>query len=483
MLTPADYADRDGLGLAELIKAGEVTAAEVQETAVAAITAVDEDLNAVVEGPFEPALRYAEDSTFAGVPFVLKDILCHAEGVPMHLGCRGMTEGIVFDHDSHLMSRFRAAGMATVATARTPELAMSAWTEPLLGGAVHSPWNLAKSPGGSSGGPAALVASGAVPLAHANDGGGSIRIPASYNGLVGLKPSRGRVPIGPGYQEVMFGNAVEFALTRTVRDCAALFDAVHGNMPGERGGAPLPARPYSQEITGRGRPLRIGVCTDAWSGVDVDPEVRQVVEQTASTLRDLGHHVEEARPDIVWDEMLGAFTTTWCAGLAMSVYGLAELLGLEVDGENFEGTTLTCARAGSTMTPLDLGAAFNVMNTVTRSFAAFTSEWDVFLTPTSNTLPPDLGTFDADNLEDSPADWVRRVISPFPLCMLYNISGSPAMSVPVGQSADGLPIGVQIGTAMFDESVLFQLAAQLEESMPWADRRPAVHVSKDLRPA
>ncbi|MGE4426571.1 MAG: amidase [Solirubrobacteraceae bacterium] len=477
MLSFEEYARHDGLGLAALIADGEVTGAEVHATAHAAVRAVDEQLDAVVEGPWEEPLDHAADGSFGGVPFVLKDIVCHATGVPMHFGSRVAADGVPFDGDSLLMQRFKRAGLATVATAKTPELALSAWTEPVLGGPVRSPWNPQKSPGGSSGGPAALLASGAIPVTHANDGGGSIRIPASYCGLVGLKPSRGRVPIGPGYQEIMFGNAVEFALTRTVRDSAALYDLVHGFASGERCGAPQPERPFFDEVGERGRRLRIAVCLDDWAEVPVHPQVRRVVEQTAEVLRGLGHEVVEARPELVWDDMNRAFRTTWCAGVAATTFGLADALGVEADPDHFEATTLTCAREGLKITPLDLQAAFDTMNVVTRSFAAFFGACDALLSPVSHILPPDIGTYDADDPDADADTWVRRVTTPFPLCAAYNITGGPAISVPVGQSDDGLPIGVQIGADTYREDVLYQLAGQLEEAMPWSDRRPQIHVS------
>ncbi len=482
MLGFDEYAALDGLGLAALIAAGDVSAAEVHETALAAIGAVDPQLRAVVEGPWAQPLDHAADGPFGGVPFVLKDILCHAAGVPMHLGSRVAGDGVPYDEDSLLMQRFKRAGLATVATAKTPELAMSAWTEPVLGGPVHNPWDVARSTGGSSGGPAALVAAGAVPLAHANDGGGSIRIPAAYNGLVGLKPSRGRIPLGPGQQELFFGNAVEFALARTVRDAAGLLDLVHGNAPGEKYGAPLPRRPYAEEPGQRGR-LRIAVALEDWGDVRLDPQVRRVVEDTARTLEELGHEVVLARPPIDWEAMLAAFTTTWCFQLVGSVDGIAELLGRPVDGTSYEATTLTCARAGRKLGPLQLLGALDQINVLSRAFAGFLGDHDVLLSPVANELQPPLGTYDADDPEIDAAGWVRRVMAPFPLCMTYNMTGAPAISVPVGCSEEGLPIGVQLGAAMYREDVLLQLAGQLEERLPWRDRRPAVHVAAATRPA
>ncbi|MCK9249902.1 MAG: amidase [Solirubrobacteraceae bacterium] len=482
MLSFEEYAAHDGLGLAGVIASGDVSAAEVHETAVAAIRAVDDQLDAVVEGPWEQPLDHAEDGPFGGVPFVLKDILCHATGVPMRLGSRVTGDGVPYEEDSLLMQRFKRAGLATFATAKTPELAMSAWTEPVAYGPVRNPWDVTRSPGGSSGGPAALVAAGAVPLAHANDGGGSIRIPAAYNGLVGLKPSRGRVPLGPGQQELFFGNAVEFALARTVRDSAALFDLVHGDAPGEKYGAPAPAGPYADEV-GRGGRLRIAVSLDDWGDVPLDPQVRRVVEEAARALEDLGHDVVEARPPVDWEEMLAAFTTTWCFQLVGSVYGIAELLGRPVDGTSYEATNLTCARAGLELGPPELLGALDRINLLSRAFAGFLGDHDVLLSPVAHELQPPLGTYDANDADVDAAGWVRRVVAAFPLCATYNMTGAPAISVPVGMSDEGLPIGVQLGAAMYREDVLYRLAGQLEERLPWRDRRPAVHVAHATRAA
>jgi amidase len=271
MLTIDEYSRYDATGLAELIRAGHTTADEVHTVALEAVALADTSLNACVEGPWERPLDADPQGVFAGVPFAIKDILCHAAGVPVHMGSRALAEGVVFDHDTTLMSRFRRAGLATVCTTKTPEFALNGTTEPVFGGPVRNPWDLTRSPGGSSGGSAALVACGALPVAHGNDGAGSLRIPASHTGTIGLEPSRGRIPIGPDIQEAFYANAVEFAITRSVRDTAALLDAVHGNQPGEKYSAPLPKRSYLDELTAAPRRLHIAVCTDSWTDAVVHP--------------------------------------------------------------------------------------------------------------------------------------------------------------------------------------------------------------------
>ncbi|MFC0449191.1 amidase [Rhodococcus jostii] len=482
MFTIEEYASYDATGLAELVRSREVKPSEVHEAGVNAVQLADERLHACAEGPWETPLDAATDGFFTGVPFVLKDLLCHAAGVPLHLGSRALARGIVFDQDSELMARFRRAGLAAVASTKIPEFALTATTEPLLGGAVHNPWDPTKSPGGSSGGSAAMVASGAVPIAHANDGAGSIRIPAAHTGTVGLKPSRGRVPIGPEVQEAFYGNVIDFAITRTVRDAAGLLDAVHGNLSGEKYSAPTPARPYRDELSGPSAPLRIAVCADSWSDRVVHPEVVRTMASTLQLLSDLGHHVEVVAPQIDWEDFLSALTITYCAGTAADVVPLGEALGVGLSPDYFEATTIAAAEAGRAMTPMDLARAFATNNKVSRQLATFMGEWDIFVTPTSITPPLDLGTFDANDPSFTAEDWVRHVIAPHPTCALYNVSGAPAISLPLGATDDGLPVGVQFGADIYREDLLLGLAAQLEQAQPWADRRPALHVTNLKEP-
>ncbi|WAM19561.1 amidase [Rhodococcus sp. JS3073] len=477
MLSVEEYSSEDATGLAELIVSGHVTPEEVHAAALEAVTATDKRLKAVVEGPWDEPLESSRSGVFAGVPFVLKDILCHAAGVPVHSGSASLAEGAVFGHDSLLMSRFRDAGLATIATTKTPEFALSVGTEPRWGGPTHNPWDPNRSAGGSSGGSAALVAAGAVPIGHANDGAGSIRIPACHTGLVGLKPSRGRIPIGPDLQEVMYGNATEFAVTRTVRDTALLLDAVHGNAPGEKYAAPGPGRPYVDELRPQEEfPLRIAVCADSWSSRSVDPEVVTVIESTMSALQEMGHHVEYVRPPIDWEDFLSALTVTWCAGTASAVVPLFEASAGNVRREHFEATTLASADAGRHLTPLDLGRAFDIYNRASRVMGSFFEEWDLWLTPTAIGVAPTLGYFDADNDSYNAAEWVRKCAEYYPTCALYNVVGAPAVNVPIGVSTAGLPIGVQLGAAVFREDLLIRTASALEQARPWSDRRPKLHI-------
>lgn len=481
MLTFDEYAQLDATGLAELIGSGEVLLADVHETARSAIAVLDETVHALVEGPWPTPLNFADDSLFRGVPFVLKDIGCHARGVKMRMGTRALANGYDHGADSVLMARFRAAGLATFATTKLPELALNAATEPLVGGPVLNPWNTQRTAGGSSGGSAVLVAGRAVPIAHANDGGGSIRVPACHNGLVGLKPSRGRIPVGPNQQEIMFGNAIEFALTRSVRDTAALLDNVHGYAPGERYGAPIPDNSFESAI-GRPRRLRIAVSTRQWSETALDDDVHNTMNAFAGEAADLGHYVDIVDPPLDWDQLAEAFTSIWCFCTAATVDMLAAMTDRPKNRDWFEATTLAAAEAGHKLGAVDLMGALDHMNTLSRRIAHFMADWDILATPTCNTVAPPIGTLNQDNIDDTAAEWVRRILNPYPTCALYNITGAPAMNVPTGFSSTyTVPVGIQLGAAMYQEARLIQLAAELESICPWHHRMPPISIGEAAR--
>lgn len=478
MLSIDEYSRYDATGLAELIRTGQTTADEIHAVALDAVTLANAALNACVEGPWERPLDAAPDGVLAGVPFAIKDILCHAAGVPVHMGSRALADGVVFDDDTVLMSRFRRAGLATVCTTKTPEFALNGTTEPVFGGPTRNPWDLTRSTGGSSGGSAALVAAGALPVAHANDGAGSIRIPACHTGTVGLKPSRGRVPIGPDIQEAFYANAVEFAITRSVRDTAALLDAVHGNHAGEKYSAPLPVRRYVDELTTPPRRLRIAVCADSWSDATMHPDVTAAMDSTAQLLSDLGHDVGITAPRFDWEEFVEAMTAVFCAGTAAALAPLIPDLDFSRHPNLFEATTIACAEVGRTMTAVDLARIGVVFNSVSRQLATFMSEWDVLMTPVSITPATELGTYDSDDASLTAHEYVRKIITPHPTCPLYNASGTPAISLPVVLSSAGLPIGIQFGAAEFREDILLALAAQVEDAVQWQHRLPHHHVSR-----
>lgn len=471
-----EYAALDATGMAEVIASGDVTADEVAAVATKALADVDDKLNAVATGPFEKPLDYAGDGRFAGVPFVIKDLVCHAEGVPTRMGTRMLGDGIRPPADTHLMERFRAAGLATLAVSTTPEFGFNANTEALAYGSTRNPWNLDYSAGGSSGGSAALVAAGAIPVAHANDGGGSIRIPAACNGLIGLKPSRGRVPLGPDLGDALSGFAMEFAVTRSVRDTAALLDEVAVSYPGDRFVIAPPSRPWADEVGVDPGRLRIAVHTESWAGTHVDPEVAVAVDSVAATLEAAGHHVERGTPIFDWQQLLDAHVVIWSAFLAESVAGVEAMTGVLAGPDNLERTTWECVQFGRRVTAVELGMANLTINTVSREVGRFFTEYDVLLTPTTNSPSVPLGQLDA-NADLTAAEWTRQIFDTCSFTPLFNATGTPAISLPLAQSAKGLPIGVQFAGPMCSEAMLLRVAAQLEKALPWADRRPGVHVT------
>lgn len=469
-----EYRSYDMTGLMELLAAGDVAADELYEVARAAIEDVDANLNAVADGPWRSPLTFDTDGPFAGVPFVVKDLVSHPRGIPMRLGSRLTGKGLAMDDDTDLMRRFRAAGLATAALSTTPEMGFNASAEALIYGPTSNPWDPTRSAGGSSGGTAALVAARAVPAGSGSDGAGSIRIPAAACGVVGLKPSRGRIPAGPDAQELVFGLATEFALTRTVRDTAALLDAVSGPTPGDRLQVAPPTRPFSDEVGIAPGELRIAVHADAWSGSPVDAEVRATVERVASELEALGHHLDWASPVFDWDALFSTHVTSWSVAMAEAVTGISEATGLTVDEDTLERVSLATARHGERLSALELAATASTTNEISRSVGRFFTDFDVLVTPTVNTPAWPLGALDQNASGVGPEDWLDRIFDLCSFAPLFNVTGTPAVSLPLGATDAGLPIGVQLAADMGDEPTLFRLAAQLETALPWGERLPAV---------
>ncbi|GAA4857390.1 amidase [Saccharopolyspora rosea] len=473
-----EYAAFDGLGLAELIRTGQVAAAEVHEAAMEAIDRANPELNALVGDRFPAPLAHTVDGPFGGVPLALKDLILHAADVPMQAGSRLLGPGVTLSYDTDLMRRFRAAGFAALARTATSEFGFAATAEALVNGPTRNPWDLTRSPGGSSGGSAALVAAGAVPVAHANDGGGSIRVPAACCGLVGLKPSRGRTTPGPDHADPLLGLGVEFVLTRTVRDCAAALDAVHGAEPGDRYLLPPPQRPYAEEAVSDPRRLRIAVTTDPLLGdTTVDSSCRIGAEAVARRLETLGHHVSYAAPVIDAESFGEANCVAWSGFLAAEICDLAAGAGVAMDAQHLEATTLACVEYGQSLTAMDVFAAQNTFNDITRQVAAFFTEYDVLLSPTTTRPNFALGELDANDTSLDARGWHDALFEVGTFTGLFNATGQPAISLPLHTSPQGWPVGVQLVGRYADEATLLALAGQLERAMPWADRRPSVHVS------
>lgn len=468
----SEYSEYDAIGLAELIQSGQVSAQEVQQLARQAIMEVNPTLNALVGGLFEEALPSSNTGPLAGVPFVVKDLSLHAAGVRTGMGTRLAGEGIVFPHDTDLMARFKQAGLVTLGRTATPEFGFNATTEPLANGATHNPWNTARSSGGSSGGSAALVAARAVPVAHGTDGAGSLRIPAAWCGLIGLKPTRGRTPPGPDSDERLSGLGIDFALARTVRDVAALLDIASGPGSGDKYTAAPPERPYAQEVGAPPGRLRIAMTTRAWSGAPVDGEYADTVVAVCRELAALGHDVEEASPQVDWDAFVDANVPIWAASAADSALGLAHARGVDLGPDVLEAVTLTSVEYGRRLTAVDLLRALKLCGAITRGVSPFFRTYDVLVTPTVAGPPPLLGYLNQNDPGLDPRGWLNKLFTLIPFTPLFNVTGQPAISLPLGQSSEGLPIGVQLVARYGDEATLLRLAAQLEQALPWKQRRP-----------
>ena len=461
MMSLSDYSSYDGLGLAELVARKELSPKELVDLALQAVAQVNPKLNAVLQTLPEQAAAEIRDGLpagpFTGVPFLIKELVLHAKNVRCDMGSK-LAQGFVASEDTELMARFRRAGLVLVGTTQTPELGYNPTIETRLFGPVHNPWNLAHSAGGSSGGAGAAVAAGVVPMAHANDGGGSIRIPASCNGLVGLKPTRDRVPTGPDYADPLCGLACEFAVTRSVRDTAALLDAVAGPDSGAPGHPVPPARPYRDEVGAAPGRLRIAWTTTPASGEKINPECEKAVHETVKLLEDLGHILIEDRPTYDWELFLENIHVIWTAFTTASVNAIATGLKRKPGPDNLEAVTLACYEDGKRYTAVDLLSAMAHGNTVSRQIGAFFDRVDLLVTPTIARVPAPLGELDQNRAGMTAMEWTRQVFTYVPFTPIFNSTGQPAVSLPLHWSTGGLPVGVQFVGRFGDETSLIRLA-------------------------
>ncbi|MEZ5142423.1 MAG: amidase [Acidimicrobiales bacterium] len=467
------------------MRTGTVSPIELVDAAIARIEKVNPELNAVIHERFERARAEAvgdlPDGPLRGVPMVLKDLDGTSAGDPYHAGTRHLRDrGYVAPADTYLTAKFREAGLVVVGRTNTPELGLQPTTEPEAYGPTRNPWDPSRSTGGSSGGSAAAVASGMVPLGHAGDGGGSIRIPASECGLVGLKPSRGRHSLGPDVGEAWGGLVSRLVVSRSVRDTATVLDAVQGPMPGDPYTAPPPDRPYVQEVGADPGSLRIGwTATAADRSVTTHPECVAAVERAAALLDQLGHRVSEDHPAL-WDDgdyvdhFTGQFINAFSVWTAAELDHLGRISGEPIAAEGVEAGTWAAAELGRTVTAVQYFEAISELHRYTRRMAEWwAGGFDVLVTPTIPELPPELGTFAAQ--PDNPLNGLFRSAAIVPFTAPFNTTGQPAVSLPLHWSDDGLPIGVQLVAAYGREDVLVRLASQLEAAAPWSDRLPPIH--------
>ena len=463
----------DATAQADLVRRKEVKPIELVDAAIERIERVNPGLNAVVTTMYEHGRSAANgdlpDGPFAGVPFLLKDLIASYAGVRMTSGSVFM-DNHVPDHDSELVSRHKRAGLIIIGKTNAPEFGILPTTEPRLFGAAHNPWDTSRTPGGSSGGSAAAVAAGMVPMAHGNDGGGSIRIPASCCGVFGLKPTRARNPLGPDFGDLGSGLVAEHALTRSVRDSAALLDATSGPDVGDPYWAPMPTRPFLQEVGADPGRLRIGFTTEAVTDAKVHPDCVSAVRDTAKLCTDLGHDVVEIKLELPGDLVTQAFVTVWSALAAWSIDGMALITGRTPTEDQFEPLTWALAESARQQSSSAYLLSITMLQMLSRQVARFCLDFDVVVTPTLAWPPPPLGTF--VDPPDNPWLALLKAAEFIPFTPLCNFTGLPGMSVPLYWNSEGLPIGTHFVGRFGDEATLFRLAAQLEAARPWADKRP-----------
>jgi amidase len=471
-------ADLDATAQAELARKGEVSPRELVETAIARAERLDPQLGFLVAERFERARAEADrglpNAPFRGVPFLVKDLICSQQGEPFWMGNRALRDA---DHraarDSYLFQKLRGAGLVTIGRSKTPEFGFTVTTEPEAFGPARNPWSPGHSTGGSSGGSAAAVAARVVPLAHANDGGGSIRIPASACGLVGLKPSRGRLSLGPDMGEGWSGMIAEGVLSLSVRDTARCLDACAGAMPGDPCAAPPPLRPFTEGLTRDPGALRVGLCAEIPGAPGaVHPECRAAAGAAGRLLESLGHAVEPSHPKALEEPGVSdLFATLVTAEAARQADELTEILGRPLAPGDLEVYTAGLVEQGRGISASSFLAARHALSAWSRRAASFWEEgFDLLLTPTLASPPPPLGTL--SSAAGAPADLVERVRLLVAFTSPWNATGQPAISLPLHWSAEGLPIGVQLVAPLYREDLLLRVAAQLERAAPWLERRP-----------
>lgn len=464
----------DATAQAELVRRNELKPIELVEAAIARIERVNPQLNAVVFPLYDQARAAAEAENlpvgpFRGVPYLIKDLVASYAGARQTSGSAFLHD-FVAPHDSELVRRLKLAGLIITGKTNTPEFGILPTTESRLLGAARNPWDTNRTTGGSSGGSAAAVAAGLVPAAHANDGGGSIRIPASCCGLFGLKPTRARVPLGPDVGDIMGGLVAEHAVTRSVRDSAALLDAVSGPESGDPYAVAPPVRPFTSEVSIPPGRLHIGFTSKAPAEVAVHPDCVHAVENAAELCAALGHAVEEAAPAINGAMFRDVFVNVWAAGVAWTVAAAERATLRKARPEDFEPLTWALVEMGRKISAVDYLLAWSALQGISRGVARFFEVYDLWLTPTLAQPPLPLGHFDSP--PNLPLLGLQRATEFVAFTPFANVTGQPAMSVPLYWNSEGLPVGAHFVGRFGDEAMLFRLAAQLEQARPWSMRRP-----------
>ena len=489
----SEFGAHDALSLAELLRKGDVSPTELLDEALARTAEVNPKINAVIhlmEGRARDAIAAGlPEGPFRGVPFLIKDLMTAYAGEPLRCGSRLFKDFVPRD-DEELTRRYRAAGLVIFGKTNTPELGITNVTEPELFGPTRNPWNLERTSSGSSGGSAAAVAARIVPAANANDGGGSIRTPASNCGLVGLKPSRGRNPTGPQMPDVWWGFISEHVITRTVRDCAALLDATAGDYPQQLMKLPPAERPFLQEMGVAPGRMRIAFSYDPGLGRSLHPENRRALEATTAVLDRLGHDVVEVSLPLAPESFIESYGSLLSADVAATLRLAQTIVGREATSDDVELPTWIVAKMGEAQSAADVASALWTMQTFSRQWLAWASSFDVLLTPTVGVPPLPIGSYKLSTMQRQglrllaalPAGALlsqrSKVVDAFapafeaaPYTMVANVTGQPSVSLPLHWTEDGLPMGMLFTAKIGDEAALFRLAAQLEREMPWKDRR------------
>ncbi|MCI4646446.1 MAG: amidase [Hyphomonadaceae bacterium] len=470
-----EYANYDGLGLAALVKTGEVTPSELLETAIDRARAAQAELNCfsalfpeIAQDQIDTGLP---EGPFHGVPFATKDLVVAIKGAPLANGSRAF-RGHVADYDSVITERYRAAGLTLFGQTTSPEFGLTTSTESLLFGETCNPWDVTRTSGGSSGGASAAVAAGVIPVAQASDGGGSIRIPAACTGLFGMKPSRGRTPMGPATTEGWSGQSCIHVISRSVRDSAALLDATHGPEPGSRYVAPPPDGTFLSALEADPKPLKIALWTTAPNGTRPDADAQAGLDTTRTLLEELGHEVEEAGPQLDGEALSKGLLMTVSAAVAMVFAAREAQLGRPIREDEIEPVTAHMREFGRTVPMVVLMQAVQAAIQGGLDFDHFMlgEGYDLVLSPTLSRKPDKLGVL---SLAPADPDAYGKAVNTFaPWCAVFNQIGAPAMSVPLHWTEDGLPIGMMFGARCGQERLLYALAGQLERAVPWADKRP-----------
>ncbi len=467
----------DAIGMAELVRCGEVCPEELVETAIERIERVNPILNCVCIKTYELAKKIAKgplpEGPFTGVPILMKNLGTFYVGVPTTASCRFLLDFIP-DKDSTVVERWKKAGFILIGKTNTPEFGSSISTEPTLYGPTRNPWNTEFVSGGSSGGAASSVSARIIPLADGSDGGGSIRIPASNTGVFGLKPSRGRVPVGPHYGDCWYGNVCFNCLSITVRDSAAFLDAIAGPVPGDPYQVPKPERLFVEEVRIPPKRLRIGLITESPAEDPVDPVCVKAAKNAAELCEKLGHYVEETRFTFSYDEAMKRFNRIVRVLRAMEIEKAEKMLGKKAKREDFEAITWLIYELGKKISGVRHAADIDELRKMGRIIASEMKSFDILLTPTLPVPPQKLGVYVTDGPPEATEKFGNLIHSHMAFTVPFNISGQPAASLPLYWSKEGLPIGVQFAARYGDEATLIRLSAQLEDALPWRNKKPPI---------